>query len=402
MKYIRRTIEGRLLDLSGRFPSLAVTGPRQAGKSTLLKNTFPNYKYVTLDDPVIREQAFSDPRFFLDSIGEKVIIDEIQLAPGILSYIKIEIDNNRQKKGIYIFTGSQQFSMIKDLGDSLAGRIALIELLPFSVEEIKRSKEMNTTLDCFVNAALTGSFPELATDLSVSPGSWYGSYIQTYLERDIRSIYNIGNLRDFQRFLQLLAARCAQILNLSAFANELGVSVPTVKNWLSILEACRIIYLLPPYYNNLGKRIIKAPKVYFLDIGMVCYLTGIKDREHLLKGPMAGALFENFCLQETVKYFFNLGVRPGLYYLRTSNKLEVDLLIELSARSILPVEIKLSKTPSPAMGANIAGFRKLFSLLDINIMDGLVVSLTDKTMPLSRGLMAVTFDGYIRRLEELV
>lgn len=402
MKYLHRIIEGRLLELSKKFPSLAVTGPRQSGKSTLLKNTFPGYKYVTLDDPVIREQAISDPRFFLDSIGKKVIIDEIQLAPGLLSYIKMEIDNNRQKKGIYIFTGSQQFSMIKDLGDSLAGRIALVDLLPFSVEEIKRSKDMKTTLDCFVHAALTGSFPELVTDPSTSPGSWYGSYIQTYLERDVRSIYNIGNLRDFQRFLHLLATRCAQILNLSEFANDLGVSVPTVKNWLSILDACRIIYLLPPYYNNLGKRIIKSPKVYFLDIGMVCYLTGIKDREHLLKGPMAGALFENFCVQETVKYFFNAGIRPGLYYLRTSNNLEVDMLIELPSRSILPVEVKLNKTPSPAMGTNISRFRKLFLPLNINVLNGLIVSLSDKTMPLSRELTAVTFDGFIQRLDESV
>lgn len=401
MKYLHRTIESKLLDLSAGFPSLAVTGPRQSGKSTLLQNTFPHYGYVTLDDPVAREQAISDPRFFLDSIGKKVIIDEIQLAPALLSYIKMEIDNNRQEKGLYIFTGSQQFSMIKDLGDSLAGRVALLDLLPFSVEEVKRSKKMGGALEYFLHAALTGSYPELVTDPSIESRSWYGSYIRTYLERDVRTIYNIGNLRDFQRFLHLLAVRCAQILNLSEFANDLGVSVPTIKNWLSILEACRLIYLLPPYYNNLGKRIIKSPKVYFLDIGMVCYLAGIRDDEHLLKGPMAGALFENFCVQETVKYFFNRGERPGLYYLRTSNNLEVDILVDMPSGAVLPIEVKLSKTPSPAMGANISRFRRLFAPIDIHLLDGLVVSLTERTVPLGKELTAVTFDDFMNKLGAL-
>lgn len=402
MKYIHRKIEARLLELSQQFPSIAVTGPRQSGKSTLLKNTFPGYKYFTFDDPLTREQAISDPRFFLDSIGKKVIIDEIQFVPGLLSYIKMEIDRNRQGKGDYIFTGSQQFSMMKDIGDSLAGRIGLLDLLPFSVEEIRLSKDMDGAIDYFVHAALTGSYPEPVMDPAVEPHSWYGSYIQTYLERDVRSIYNIGNLRDFQRFLHLLATRCANILNLSEFANDLGVSVPTIKSWLSILEACRIIYLLPPYYNNVGKRIVKSPKVYFLDIGMVCYLTGIRDREHLLKGPMGGALFENFCIQETVKYFLNRGERPGLYYLRTSNNLEVDMLIELRNRSILPVEIKLNKTPSLTMGGNITRFRTLFSHPDTEIMDGLILSLAGKTTPLGRNLTAVTFDDFIKRLDGLI
>lgn len=396
MKYIHRQIEKKVTQLVRSFPSIAITGPRQSGKSTLLINTLKGYKYITFDDPLTRERAISDPQFFVDSLGEKTIIDEIQYAPGILSYVKMKIDRNRDKKGMYIFTGSQQFTMIKNLGDSLAGRIALLDLLPFSVAEKKESSKLKTTLDYFVNAALFGSYPELAVDPSIDIYSWYGSYIQTYLERDIRSLYHVGNLRDFQRFMQLLAGRCAQVLNLSEFAKDLGVSVPTIKNWLSVLEASRIIYLLPPYYNNLGKRIIKSPKIYFTDIGIVCYLTGIRDETHLLQGPMAGALFENFCVQEALKVFFNQGQTPRIYYLRMGNNLEVDLLIERSARSLIPVEIKLNKTPSLGMGSAISRFRNLFSAFDIG--KGFIISLTEQTVPLSRELTAITFDDYLKEI----
>jgi len=381
------------MQLSRSFPSVAVTGPRQSGKSTLLINTLRGYNYITLDDPLAREQALTDPQFFLESIGAHTIIDEIQYAPGILSYIKMNIDKSRDRKGMYVFTGSQQFNLIKNLGDSLAGRIGLLDLLPFSVAEIKKGLNLKTTLDYFVHAALTGSYPELVVDKTIDIHAWYGSYIQTYLERDIRSIHNVGNLRDFQRFMRLLAGRCSQILNMSDIAKDLGVSVPTIKNWLSILEASRIVYLLPPYYNNLGKRITKSPKIYFTDIGVVCYLTGIRDRSHLLEGPMAGPLFENFCIQELLKIFFNLGRRPGLYYLRTSNNLEVDLLIEAEAQALIPVEVKLSKTPSPGMGANIARFRELYATLDIQ--KGYIVSLVDKNTPLRPDLTAITIDHLI-------
>lgn len=398
MRYLHRQIEPKVIQLVKSFPSVAITGPRQSGKSTMLTNTLKGYKYITLDDPLTREQALSDPRFFLDSIGEKTIIDEIQLAPGILSYIKMNIDKKRGRKGMYVFTGSQQFGMIKDLGDSLAGRIALLDLLPFSINEKKKGVNIKNTLEYFAHAALTGSYPELVVDPSIDVHSWYGSYIQTYLERDIRSIYNIGNLRDFQRFMRLLAGRCAQILNLSEFAKDLGVSVPTIKNWLSILEASRIVYLLPPYYNNLGKRITKSPKVYFTDIGVICYLTGISDKTHLLQGPMAGQLFENFCLQETIKVFFNLGRRPGLYYLRTGNNLEIDLLIEGISRSLIPVEIKLSKTPSLGMGSNITRFKEIFSSL--NIQNGFIISSIDQTTPLRADLTAITLDDYIMKIKK--
>ena len=314
--YIHRQLEASLVKAADQFSSVALTGPRQSGKSTLLKKLFSKtHNYVTFDDPLIREQAISDPKLFLDSIGERAIIDEIQYAPQILSYIKMVIDNSRKIKGRYIFTGSQQFQLIKNLGDSLAGRIALFNLLPFSIKEKQNipgmTKVFDSTLDSFVNFCITGAFPEISIDQKIDFDIWYSSYLSTYLERDVRTTYNIGNLRDFQVFMRLLAGRCSQILNISSFSNELGVSVNTIKRWLSVLEASRIIYLLPPYYRNFGKRFTKSPKVYFLDCGLVCYLVGIKTKEALVKGPMAGSLFENFCIQESIKKVLNAGKEPA-------------------------------------------------------------------------------------------
>lgn len=396
MKYIHRNIEPVIQEGVSSFPCIAVTGPRQSGKSTLLKHTLQGYTYVTLDDPITREQAISDPQLFLDALGVKGIIDEIQLAPQVLSYVKMRVDAARSVKGQFVFTGSQQFSLIRNLGDSLAGRIGLFDLLPFSLDELRKAEPQKTVVEGFVRAALRGLYPEPALDKVIKPEQWFGSYIQTYLERDVRSIYNIGNLRDFQRFMQLLAGRVGQLLNLSSFASDLGVSISTIKSWLSILEAGRIIYLLPPYYNNLGKRVTKAPKAYFLDSGLVCYLTGIRDKIHLLQGPLAGPLFENFCVHETVKHFLNVGQRPPLYFLRTSNGLEVDLLIEKSYQELIPVEIKLSKTPSPAMAASVTRIKKTFDKLPLK--DGFLVSLSEKTMQLTTDVKAMPLDDFLKEI----
>jgi predicted AAA+ superfamily ATPase len=396
MIYIPRDIETRLERLLTSSPCVAVTGPRQAGKSTLLRHCLPDYRYVTLDDPFFREQAHADPLLFLDSLGERAIIDEIQLAPGLLSYIKMRVDDRRSVKGQYVFTGSQQFGLIKNLSDSLAGRIALLELLPLSIAEKRLHLALPDTVSLFRHAALTGSYPELVVDETVDLQSWYASYLQTYLERDIRTVYNIGDLRDFQRFVRLLAARCGQQLNMSDFSRDLGISVPTVKSWLSILEASRVVYLLPPYYTNLGKRITKSPKVYFIDIGLACSLAGVRDEAHLFNGPMAGHLFENFCIVETVKYFLGRGEQAPLYYIRTGNGLEVDLLIEPSAGVLIPVEIKLAKTPTPQLARTLAVFRESFAAL--GPAPGLLLSLSDQTRSLTREVTAVTLDDYFERL----
>lgn len=399
--YIKRDIEARLISLSKSFSAIALTGPRQSGKSTLLKHLFgKTHEYITFDDPLTRERAISDPKLFIDELKNKVIIDEIQYVPEILSYIKIAIDNKRQLKGSFLLTGSQQFTMIKNLGDTLAGRIALLELLPFSSSEIMGNKKTEDTMNTFVSSCLRGSYPELITEKKIDLDSWYGSYISTYIERDVKSIYDIGNLRDFHRFLQLLASRTAQLINLSTYANELGTSVNTIKKWLSILEASRIIHILSPYYENMGKRIVKSPKVNFLDCGIVCYLTGIKDKKHLINGPMAGALFETFCIQETIKTFFNQGIKPEIYFLRTSNDLEIDLIIRGKNNTLFPFEIKFTKTPRPSMSLNIQRFKKLFT--NLKISKGNIISLTNENLTLSKETHAIRFNDYIENLKRIV
>jgi len=308
------------------------------------------------------------------------------------------VDDQRSVKGQYVFTGSQQFGLIKNLSDSLAGRIALLELLPMSIAEKRRHLPLADSVSLFSHAALTGSYPELVADEAVDLSSWYASYLQTYLERDIRTIYNIGDLRDFQRFVRLLAARCGQQLNMSDYSRDLGVSVPTIKSWLSILEASRVVYLLSPYHTNLGKRIVKAPKVYFTDIGLACSLAGVQDEAHLFNGPMAGHLFENFCVQETLKHFLGKGLPPPLYYLRTGNGLEVDLLIEPSAGVLIPVEIKLTKTPTTHQARTLTVFRETFAQLCP--APGLLLSLAAQTRPLTRDVIAVTLDDYLKKLAD--
>lgn len=396
--YIQRTIEHLLPGILATFPCLAVTGPRQSGKSTLLRHALPDYRYVTLDDPAVLEQAHSDPVFFLDGLGERCIIDEIQLAPGILSYVKMRVDADRSRNGRFVFTGSQQFGMIRNLGDSLAGRIALLDLLPFAAGEMQQTVPVKGGLELFATSCLTGAYPQLAVTPKIDRRLWYSSYIQTYLERDIRSLYDIGSLREFHRFMQLLAVRCSQMLNMSGFATDLGVSVTTIKRWLSVLEAGRIIFLLPPYFNNLGKRITKMPKVYFLDTGLACHLAGVRDREQLLEGPLAGALFENYCLQETVKCFANRGEQPRLSYVRTNNGLEVDLIIEGPNLRPLPVEIKLSRTPTLALASGLNRYASLFAKADPE--DGLLLCLADGERPICRGVSAMGVEEYLQMLGE--
>ena len=397
--YIHRSLEPVLASALKQFPAIAVTGPRQSGKSTLLQQSLPSARYVTLDDPVVRQRVQDDPELLLGADETPLIIDEIQYAPELLHYVKMRIDRNRQKKGRYILTGSQQFILMRNLGESLAGRIGLLELLPFGIREIMKPDDPRSTLTLFTQACLRGLYPEPTVDAAIDVIRWNASYMQVYLERDIRGVYDIGNLREFERFLRLLAARCAQELNLSALASDVGMSVNTIKKWISILEACRIIYLLPPYYRNLGKRIVKAPKVYFLDLGIVCYLTGIRDKEHMLNGPMAGALFENFCVQEAVKIMCANGVPPRLYYLKTSNGLEVDLLAEGVNGRLCPFEFKLSKTPRAHMGDAMNRFTDLFK--ELKPEEGALVSLSDKEERLTRTVRLLPFVSFLERIDRL-
>jgi hypothetical protein len=397
--YIHRDVEPVLGAMLNQFPAVAVTGPRQTGKSTLLRHVLPEYPYVTLDDPLVRQQAIDDPELLLDSGGERLIVDEVQYAPALLSHLKMRIDRQRSVKGRFVLTGSQQFALMKNLSETLAGRIGLLELPPFSVGEAARAGAGGSTRAVFERACLRGSFPEPLTTPQLDATRWYAAYVQTYLERDIRHVYDLGHLREFGRFLQLLAARCAQMLNLSALAADVGMAVNTVKKWVSILEACRIVYLLAPYYNNLGKRIIKAPKVYFLDCGLVCYLTRLRDGEHILNGPLAGPLFENFCIQEALKVMLARGVPPRLYYLRTKAGLEVDLLVEGPNGRLCPFEFKLAQTPRQEMGTALGRFRKEFG--ELAPEPGGLVTLSDKAGPLSRDVNLMPLDDFVSKVASL-
>lgn len=405
MIYINRNIESIVQRVVQNFPSIVITGPRQSGKTTLLRQLFEKtHQFVTFDDPLTRERALSDPLLFLETLAPKVILDEIQYVPQLLSYLKIAIDEQRDINGRFLLSGSQQFHLMKNLGDSLAGRIAILNLLPFAVSELKRSavlkKILKTPKDFFVFSVLRGSFPEIALNPEKDSDLWYSSFLQTYLERDIRQLANIGDLNNFQRFIRLLAARCGQILNLSSFASDLGVSVNTIKNWLSILQASQIIYLLQPYYRNLNKRITKSPKIYFLDVGLVAYLTGIRTENLLMNGPLAGPLFENFIIQEIIKIFYNKGKQPNLYYLRTHNQLEIDLIIEKQFDEILPVEIKLAKTLSLSMAKPIERFIDWMS--KTKIQQGQIISLADESFPLSSKVKAMPFKSFLEELENSI
>jgi uncharacterized protein len=399
-QYIKRTIEPVLCDAAGHFPALALTGPRQSGKSTLLKHCFSDHTVISFDDPLNRARAVEDPRLLIATNKGRLILDEMQYVPELMSYLKIAIDDDRRNNGRFLLTGSQRFALMKNLSDSLAGRISIMELLPFDAQEIGASTEKGAGEESFLRACLRGSYPEPALDPGMKRDAWYSAYLQTYLERDISSIYNIGDLREFTRFLRLLAGRCGQQLNLSALAGDVGVSVNTIKRWVSVLEAGRIVFLLEPYYRNFGKRIVKSPKVYFIDCGLVCFLTGISDREQLLNGPLAGPLFENYCIQETVKLFVHKGKIPRLYFLRITGGPEIDLLVEGPAAEMLPVEIKMTATPNMAMAASLE--KALREFRGVNAGKARIACLCREPVPLHRAITAVPMGDFLSELRAFV
>ncbi len=344
--YWPRLLEQTIQETEKTFPVTVITGPRQSGKSTLLQHLFSsrNASFVSLDDPGFRNLLEEDPRTYLEKQKKPVVIDEIQYMPQLAHYTKLLVDKNRQP-GQWFITGSQQFSVMKDISESLAGRAAVLSLPTFSLQERKDKIDIGSFL-------MQGTYPEIAVNKKINPAIWYSSYVQTCLERDVRAIMNVASLRDFENFIRLLAARTAQELNVSALSRQLGVSVPTVKRWVSILEASYIVFLLPPFYENFGKRIIKAPKVYFYDVGLVSYLVGIKDKEFALNGPMSGALFETAVISEIIKTEYAKGIKPELYFWRSQSGVEIDLIVAQHSEYI-PCEIKLASTIKPEFYKNI-------------------------------------------------
>jgi predicted AAA+ superfamily ATPase len=345
MRYIARQLASVLLAASRHFPAVVVTGPRRGGKTTLLRKLFPKAHYVLLEDPDIQARVRSDPRAFLEELQPPVVFDEIQNAPELLAYVRTLIDTKPRRMGQWLFTGSQETPLMRGITESMAGRAAILQLLPLSLAETAKVD------------LLHGGFPEVLARPQAR-SLWFASYLQTYLERDVRAITNVRDLVTFRRFLALLASRHGQVLNKTDLAAPLGVSVPTIGEWLSILEVTGQIILVPPYFENFGKRLIKSPKIYWGDSGLACYLLGVTSSAELERSPFLGALFEGFVAAEILKSQANQGMRKELYYFRDQQGLEVDFLVPRPNSNLWLVEAKAGKTVRPAMAAPLLSLRR--------------------------------------------
>jgi len=335
---IARLLSPKLKEALQYFPVISLTGPRQSGKTTLVRHLFPDYRYVSLEDLELRAYANQDPRGFLASYGVRLIIDEAQYAPDLFSYIQLLVDELRET-GLYILTGSQHFLMSEKITQSLAGRVAVFVLLPFSHPEIVSAGLPDATVE---ERMFRGAFPDLYAR-NTPPQLFYASYLQTYLERDVRQLLNVGDLATFQSFMKVCAGMCGQQFNLSSIAIEIGVSVPTVKRWLSVLETSFGVFLQRPSYRNFQKRLVKTPRLFFYDTGLVCYLLGIQSASQLDNYYQKGAIFENWIVAEMVKWRYHHGIRPDVYFWRDKTGRQVDCLFE-EAGGLKLIEIKASKT----------------------------------------------------------
>ena len=350
MKYVPRVAESRLRRLAGLFPAVAVTGPRQSGKTTLLRHAFPQYAFRSFDLPEERAFFEDDPRGFVSALPRHVILDEVQRVPPIFDYLKAEIDRRRDP-GQFLLSGSARFSMVKGIAESLAGRCGFLTLLPF-----QRSEHPATGWKAM---ELGGGYPEVLLRGHRGTREWYGAYLETYLERDLRSLLDIGKLRDFRIVLGLLAARTAQELNLSAVARQAGVTEKTVAAWVSVLEASYLVIPVPCFHRNFGKRLVKRSKLYFWDTGLACHLTGVRSRELLERGPLAGALFENFVVAEIAKDTAHRGLDQKLFHARTNTGVEADFVLEdLERRRIVFGEVKRRRTVRPDDARNLRALRE--------------------------------------------
>jgi hypothetical protein len=409
---IPRTLESTVRRALRTFPVALVTGPRQSGKTTLLRERWgASHRFVSLEDPDVRERALSDPRAFLRWAPPPVFLDEIQYAPSLLPYVKTLVDEDR-RPGRWLLSGSQSFGLMQGVTESLAGRIAVLALLPLSLAEATgrpggekpigrilkelfrpgrpRASRRRTRIE-LADWLLRGGYPEIRANPRVDRRIWCAGYVQTYLERDVRQVVRIGDLRTFQTFLRMAAARTGQILSYADLARDVGVSPTTIRSWLSVLEASYQILLLPPHHANLGKRLVKSPKIYFLDTGLASYLCGLHDPEALLHGPMAGALFETAVIAEWAKAFLHRGETPPLYFWRSSDGLEVDLLVERDGR-LYPMEAKLASTVRPQHGDSL---RRWIERARHRVPIGLVVADGPDRAPLAPGIETVSWSGLV-------
>ena len=353
LTYIPRHAEPRLLHFARGYPVVVVTGPRQSGKSTLVRHAFPEYHYVSLEDLDQREFAETDPRGFLKQFAGNVILDEAQRCPALFSWLQTYVDERRQA-GEFILTGSQQFGLLSGITQSLAGRAALLTLLPMTYSELQQAGKTSQDLD---RTLFDGAFPPIF-DRGLEPRPWYGNYVRTYLERDVRQLIKIQDLGRFQRFLKLCAGRTGQLINLSSLASDCGITHNTAKSWISVLEASYIVHLLPPHHRNFNKRLVKTPKLYFLDSGLATWLLGIQNTEQLATHAQRGALFESWVISECLKARYNAGETSNLYFWRDRSGHEVDLLID-HGTCLSPLEIKSGQTINRDYFKGLDFWRKL-------------------------------------------
>ena len=379
-----------VLEAARRFPAVVVTGPRRAGKTTMLRRLFPRARYVLLEDPDLKDRARSDPRGLLEELRPPALLDEIQNVPELLDYIRTRIDERPRAMGQWLFTGSQEAPLMQGVTESMAGRAAMLQLLPLSLAETDRV------------SLLDGGYPEVLARPQ-GRGLWFSSYLLTYLERDVRAISNVRDLATFRRFLAYVASRHGQVLNKTDLAAPLGVSVPTIGEWLHILEITGQIMLVPPYFRNFGKRLIKSPKVYLADSGLACYLLGIATQAELERSPFLGALFEGWVGSEILKSQVNQGRRKELYHFRDEQGLEVDFLFPDGHGGVWMAECKASKTVAPAMAKPMGSLGRAMG--DEVPLRSTVVHRTSKSGPATRavapGMEALDVPSFVEALAEI-
>jgi len=355
---ITRNITEELVQSAAEYPVVTITGPRQSGKTTLVRMTFPDKPYSSLENPDVRTAAEADPRGFLGQMEDGGILDEIQRLPALLSYLQGIVDKSRQP-GRFILTGSHQPRLHEAISQSLAGRTAMLTLWPFSLSELRSYKSKWTPFELIVR----GCYPRLHEE-GLEPRRFYNGYLQTYVERDVRALIQLRDLAQFQKFLTLLAGRVGQIVNLSSLSNDVGVSSTTIRNWLGVLKASYVVFELPPFFENIRKRVVKSPKIYFTDVGLAAFLLGIHTEEQASRDPLRGNLYENLVIADIAKGALNKGIRPELYFYRDSYGNEVDLLIREKGQ-LTPVEIKSAGTFSLDFVKALERFRDL-SLRNVN------------------------------------
>ncbi|MBI4579057.1 MAG: ATP-binding protein [Planctomycetes bacterium] len=384
-----RQIADELVKAARHFPALILTGPRRAGKTTLLRRLFPTASYHLVEDPDVIGRLRSDPRGFLEEVRTPTILDEIQNVPELLNYVRSRVDASPRRKGQWIITGSQEAPLMRGVTESMAGRAAVFQLLPLSHVETPKA------------SLLKGGFPEVLA-APRSARTWFRSYVQTYLERDVRAVSSIRDLGTFRRFLALVASRCGAILNRSDLAAPLGVSVPTIGEWLSILEITGQIILVPPFFENFGKRLIKSPKLYFLDSGLACHLLGIESEALLARSPFLGPLFEGFVAAEIVKAQLNAGRPKALYLFRDQQGLEVDFVVPAGPRRLLLAEAKATRTVRPKMAAPLT--RLAASIRNYDVSSFIVhraasAGAGGDISTVQTGVRALTTDGLVKALK---